>query len=271
MKETKDETPVKEETPEIVTPKLSIVIPYLKSKAQGDELLYALRSIAKNLREVCQVIIIGDREPWFSDQVLVIDSPVVSDNPQIDTLNKLKEAIASELVSDKFIWSNDDVYFNSPVMAYDIQILVAEGKLIPISDSKSIYDINRNKTIDILKKMEVTSKVNFPMDNYDVHIPFFYEKEKLVELFEEIPELNTEGLLIPSLYLNLIFGDHIPMQVDGIRGEYLLRINSKNPDLSTFNKFVANKKFLNNSENGYNDVLVNYLKTKFPDKSAFEL
>lgn len=248
--------------------KLTVVFPYLKEKAQGIELQMALRALDCNFREDFQVVVIGDAEPWFSNEVIHIAADVVSDNPQVDTIHKLKLAISDENVSDKFIWMNDDIYMISPVMIPDIQVLTAQGKLAYIAESKSIYDINRNKTIELLKS--IGSKGAIPLHNYDTHTPFFYEKEKLVALFEELEELNSEGLLIPSIYYNMYYPEFTPMQFDGINGHYQLRIKSKNTDKATFDKFIVGKKFLNNSELGYNKVLVDYLESKFQSKSRFE-
>lgn len=104
-----DATPVKI-LPSGVT---AIVIPYAKDLAQGIELRMALRSIAKHIRTQVNVVIIGDREPWMVEDELiltVIEHERSSDNPQIDVIEKLKMAIASPMVSDNFIWSNDDTF-----------------------------------------------------------------------------------------------------------------------------------------------------------------
>lgn len=82
----------------------------------------ALRSFDKFLRFGVNVVIIGDREEWMSDVVTVIEHECVSDNPQIDVLEKLKLAIAADEVTDKFIWSNDDIYLVAPVMLAHIEV-----------------------------------------------------------------------------------------------------------------------------------------------------
>jgi len=249
-------------------PKLTVCIPYLKSAAQGDELRYALRSLQKNMCEEFQVVIIGDREDWFSDEIIHIESVQFSKNPQIDTLEKLKLAIADERVSDHFIWSNDDIYMVSPVMLADIQILTAHGKLKRMEGSPKTYEINRNKTIDLIGRF---GNGEMPIHNYDTHTPVFYDKEKLVELFEELPELSSEGLLLPSIYFNAFFWNVIPQQIDNLNGNYLLRVVSPNPDRNVFSKLVRDKKFLNNAESGYSPLLLEFLETKFSEPSCFEV
>ena len=88
----------------------SVVIPYCKEFAQGKELMYALRSWNKNCCFPADFVVIGDKEEWFSDEIHFIECPRVSDNPSVDTYHKLKVALESDLVTDDFIWTNDDIY-----------------------------------------------------------------------------------------------------------------------------------------------------------------
>jgi len=246
--------------------KICVCIPFLQSAAQGDELKYALRSIERNFREDFAVVIIGDRPAWLSDEAIHIPVEIASKNPQIDTTNKLFRAIASELVSDKFVWSNDDIYFNSPVMLADIQALSVQGKLLEIPGATETYKVNRNATIDVLRKLKNDT------NNFDMHVPFFYEKEKLLELFEILTKINApEGVLIPSIYYNHFYSGFSATNNDGLNGNYLLRVVSSEPDPAAFSRLIVGKKFLNNSENGWCKLVKKYLENKFPEKSKFEI
>ena len=151
----------------------TIVIPYAKDLAQGIELRMALRSIAKHIRTQINVAIIGDREPWMADDSLIftiIEHERSSDNPQVDVVEKLKLAIASPMVTDNFIWSNDDIYFVSPVTLADIEVLKAKETLNP-SLFGGIYAANMQRTVDLLKN------ANLPTRNFATHTPVMYNKE----------------------------------------------------------------------------------------------
>lgn len=115
----------------ITTDHVTVVIPYVKEKAQGDELRMALRSLHKFLRFGVNVVVIGDREEWMSDEVTVIEHDCVSDNPQIDVVEKLKLAIVADEVTEKFIWSNDDIYLIAPVMLAHFEVPKNKGALRP--------------------------------------------------------------------------------------------------------------------------------------------
>ncbi len=77
------------EKPDIV----SVVIPYVKAFAQGNELQLAVRGWAENFKENFNMVIVGDREPWMGENIIVIDSPCVGDNPPIDIAHKLLKVI----------------------------------------------------------------------------------------------------------------------------------------------------------------------------------
>lgn len=246
-------------------PEITIVIPYLKAKAQGEELKFALRSIETHFRFVNHnIVVIGDREDWFDEDFIIhIDLPVVSNNPQEDVINKIKEILVSDQVADNIIWTNDDIYFVSPVEPCDIQTLKIDGNLK--DDGRAgIYSENRRRTIELLKSKKL------PLRNFATHTPVMYSKNMLIELFESIPELNEGGYLFSSVYFNFHYPYHKPTQTSWSTDNWSLRLISKDPSLDDFNKLVASKKFLNNAEQGYSTVLTDYLKKTFTEPSKYE-
>src|SRR5690606_3374506 len=102
---------------------ITLVIPYLKSEAAGEELKYALRTWEANFEKKVNLVIIGDKEDWFSDDVVHIphdghlidedcgcDNPKKIRNPQADVAHKLMTAISAGAVDGDFILSNDDIF-----------------------------------------------------------------------------------------------------------------------------------------------------------------
>jgi hypothetical protein len=247
---------------EINKPKLTVVIPYLKSKAQGTELLYSVRSMAKNFREDFNLVVIGDREDWFSDEITYIAHEAISGNPQVDVIDKILTIIGMECVSDGFVWTNDDIYFVSPSKLADIQVLKTEGKLK--KGGASVYDQNRNTTIEVL-----TGK-NLPLGNFATHTPVFFEQEKIAELFETVPELNDKGLLFSSLYFNRHFKNHSTIELDYKTDIWKLSIITGDPNPEAFRKYIPGKKWLNNSETGWCKLLQEFLERKFGEICRFE-
>ena len=109
---------------------LSVVIPYCKEFAQGNELLFALRSWYTFARFPFRIVVIGDREDWMDTENLTfIECERESDIPSVDTLHKLWVAQNNPEVTERFIWSNDDIYLVNPVSYPHIVIPKVLGKL----------------------------------------------------------------------------------------------------------------------------------------------
>lgn len=240
----------------------TIVIPYVKSKAQGNELLYALRSLEQNIRFGANFVVIGDKEEWFSEEITFIEHTCISENPQIDVAEKLKLAIASEYVTDNFIWTNDDIYLLSPVLLGHLEIPKAKGLLDPVNYN-GFYRENMSRTMELLLENECSTL------DYGTHTPIVYNKYKLVEMFEKHPELLIGGYLLSSFYFNWM-GVIRPIHLDWKKDVWAISIVSKSPDPELFDIFVAEKLFLNNAESGYSEWFESKLNELFPQKSSFE-
>lgn len=238
---------------------ISVVIPYSRQKAQGKELLYAVRSWLQNFRCQFQIVVIGEREDWFEEMGIVfIEMEQSSENPQVNTMEALKLAIASDQVTAKFIWSNDDIYLIAPIGLEHIALPKFNGFLNP-DQYKGHYKVNMTNTLELLEDNEL------PCRNYGTHTPFLYEKEKLVSMLEEHPDLNEGNYLIESVYFNK-FVDVRPISLSWATDGFLLPMVSKSPDPDKFAELLNKKVFLNNAESGYSPFLVEQLEQLFPDK-----
>lgn len=253
-------TEVEEVTQEVVqeTKKevhvLSVVIPYVKNEAQGEELRHAITSIQRNFLDNHRIIVIGDSEDWFEgEEVIFIAHERTSKNPQIDVCQKMELAITSELVSRDFVWTNDDIYFVSPVMLADIQVLKCIGELNP-DKFKGIYSQNLQNTMALLDSYKL------PKNNFATHTPVVFNKERLACILDNLPEKETKGYLISSLYFNSQFPTTIPIQLDWRIDNWCLPVITENPDPTKFRELLAKKKFLNNAESGYSRFLMDELE-----------
>jgi len=242
----------------------TIVIPYKKEAAAGFELLYALRAWDKNLPG-CKVVVIGDREDWFSDEIVHIGTLALSNNPQIDVAYKLMVAIEAPEVPAKFIWSNDDIYPVTPLHLADLELLTTSGKLGETKPNvNGMYLENLQRTLSALKE-----KASSFWD-YSTHTPFVFEKDKLADILEQYQPYQ-EGYLISSLYFNTYFPDVVPIKIPGGKADpYVGFVYKENPDLEILKHAIENRKFINHNNKGYKQV-IKLIEQKFKDKSRFEL
>ena len=247
-----------------VTPKpITVVIPYCSSEAQGHELLFALRSWDKNFRELHNIVVIGDSESWFDDEMLTfIPLERVSDNPQVNVMEALKVAIESDVVSDRFIWTNDDIYLIAPIGLDYISIPKITGTLLP-DKHNGHYRENMKRTIEFLRRSD------FPIFNYGTHTPVIFDKEKIVSLLEEFPEIGVGDCLFSSIYFNA-YAVEKPLLLDWKTDGILLPVISQSPDPEMFMRLFNNKVFMNNATSGYSQFLEDVLRKLFPEESLYE-
>ena len=255
---------------------IAVVIPYLKSEAAGEELRYALRSWADHFREDHRIIIVGDKEDWFSpeithvplDPVLILEdcncaAPAEIRNPQADVTHKILTLIASGEVTGDFILTNDDIYLAGPTSLIDIQVLKAFGDLEDHAQGTSLFCQNS------LRTKQALSEEGLSTHHYGTHTPMFVNAEILAEVIEKF-NATEKGYLLTSLYFNYRFPDARPIQVTGnIKDGLLASVyrDSVEP-LMMFGLFYQRKFIICNSK-GWLSVK-NVIAKVFPQPSKYE-
>ncbi|MGJ1419979.1 MarR family transcriptional regulator [Sphingobacterium spiritivorum] len=258
----------------------SVLIPYLKSEAVGEELKYALRSWEKNYNDNIRVIVVGDKEDWFSPNIIHIPiephlikedcacpSPSMVRNPQADVTHKIFAAIASGEISGDFILSNDDIFLVGSTYLEDVKTLKAFGTLFKQqrdNEPLRLYQRNANRTSDLLADQ------GLPDHRYGTHTPMFLNAEKLIEVIEKHKSLEN-GHLITSLYFNVLFPNARPIQIDGsINDPILASVYRPDVSIEILDKIFKTRKFINCDSKGWPAVQP-FLKSLFPDPSKYEL
>lgn len=243
---------------------ISVVIPYCKEYAQGNELLFAIRSWYKNARFPFHIFVIGDYEDWMDgENVTWIDCPRVSDIPSVDTLHKLHEILTYTAVTERFVWTNDDIYLMNPVSVPHIVLPKVLGPLNP-KGYNGHYRAAMERTIEML------TEAGLPLLNYGTHTPVMFKKSNLKALLPGDDVNAKAGVLFTSLYFNSVNTAH-PARLDWRTDPFLLPVVSKAPNEKLVNELLRNKVFMNNARSGYSPWLESFLSRRFPDKCPCEL
>lgn len=249
---------------------VTVVIPYIKKLAQGNELLYAIRGWDRYFRENFNLVIIGDREPWMNDQVKVIETGRKSDNPPIDIAHKMLLAIGSDYVSEKFVWTNDDQYLVSPVMMADLETLKCTGRLEKKTLQGNLYLDNKARTLRVLKEVMGPA----PIWDYSTHFPFVFKKSALKNVIEDF-ELTKNAMLIATVYYNFEFPFFIPYNLEtpsALEHDNLKAgVYRQNADLGRLRRLIPQKKVIGNSERGYSKEFMAIVAEVLKWKSRFEI
>lgn len=256
-----------EENDELKQKKVSVVIPFISGPAQGDELLMAVRGWATHFRENFNIVIIGERQNWMNDQVHVIECLRESDNPPIDIAHKMMLAIESDLVTEKFIWANDDQYLVSPCMMADFETLKCTGKLGEKQFGSNVYQENKKRTFDLLRKLGRSTW------DYSSHTPFVFEKTPLKTIINEFGLLET-AQLVATLYYNFWFPEYVPYNIDTqhalFNDNFKVGVYRPNADFAKLKQLLPSKKVVNNSQSGWSKQFAEIMRNCYPQMSRFE-
>jgi len=255
-----------------------VLIPYKKSAAAGEELKYALRTWAKNAAFDFQVVIVGDSEPWFSEEIIHVQhdghlvkedcdcpAPAMVQNPQADVAHKLITAIASLQMEGEFILSNDDIFILSPQTIEMIRIpkVLASG-LEQAGRSGGTYSKNAQRTLALLNKK------GWPARNYGTHTPAVINARMLAEIFEDV-DVTEKGYLLTSLYFNRLHSGPRPSTINGSapNDTVLGSVYKSDPNPAVIKKAFESRWYINTNTEGWKAVKP-LLEEAFPDKSKFE-
>lgn len=236
---------------EIKTKNLDIVY-CLKDKSNGEELKYSFRSL-KNL-EHNKVWLYGGCPEWVNHDT-VIHIPVEQNlgNKWLNTSKLLKEIAQNDNITEDFIWFNDDFFvlkkMDSLRYYYDRTLGARATDFWKLGWQRmnSGY-VHRLKIAERALKWNKCSSLN-----YELHIPFVFNRKKLLEIIEKYPSVGAKR----SLYGNTFVKESI--QANDVK----IYNNESIPD--------KDWEFVSTSDGAFiNGEVRRYLKKKFKEKSEYE-
>ncbi len=223
-----------------------VVYPY-RFKGSDTELRYSLRSISKYLIHR-NVYIVGDKPDWLVN-VHHIKSREQKDG-QMSVIKKLKIIAETESVSKKFILMNDDFFITRQIR---------DVKYFYTDDFLDFHARQIIKGMSNFVKSGYRTMVLLPANakNYSLHIPFIYEKKKILELFKKFP-------LDKSIHFRTLYGNYFQVggsQRKDVKASSMRQVNkfSYRSFLSCTDLLIENSKFKE------------WLKKKYPYRCRYEL
>lgn len=178
----------------------AIVIPWLSTGEEWEELKYTLRSIEKHWTDKeCPIYIIGDAPPkWFNPggrlKFILIKEYGKSNE------DGLWEAWQQGMqIADEVAWWNDDIYLLRDAGWDDLRIALTEGDVTDKTDtlraSPNGWARAMGESVDDLLKNGVKTIMRFA-----THTPYLFERTKSIEIFQRY-HLHPKGSWV-NLYHN---------------------------------------------------------------------
>lgn len=211
--------------------KLCVVIPYYKVVHQPMALLCAIRSLCDHLLTDFKVVVIGDKEDWFSPELVHVPSSL----PAVDTDSIIDDVFAKvtlvEHISDEFILMMPDTFLLTPLSVSHMLISKASESL-----------------------------------EFNTGLPFGVDIKQVMQYLTAMPD---EPLTMEICQHCSSHGR--PVVVDWRKNEWLLPVVSANPNPAKFEELVDKRFFMRYSKEGWSGFLQDKLKVMYPNKSKYEV
>lgn len=247
---------------------ITVVFQYKHYREKFYPIYYALRSWEKYFTEDFSIVFIGDLPPNINAPLLPKD-PLKGEVAVYASITSLKMAMGSDLVTNSFIYTYDDIYLLKPIGIQEINkfyYLNYPSQKNPKPGPHGDLIAKTLKHLDGVVKSPV---------NAETHLPRFYNKNMLTRLMEwHSPYENA--LLVPTLYANIFHDDAGRVELHaydkikagfyGVSATHSVRADKK----ERVGQWCRHKLFLNHGSQFANRAMQEFLKESFPDKSKWE-
>ncbi|MFA5816200.1 MAG: hypothetical protein WC865_11320 [Bacteroidales bacterium] len=169
-----------------------------------NEIRFSLRSVFKNLTNIGQIFIVGEK-PAGLKGFIHIDHPdeFSSINADANIIRKVLRACQDPRVSEKFLFINDDHIIMKPMRA-DRMPPFHKGDMKSFHLDYFSFNEWRKR---LYKTMIALEEQNLPTLHFDCHTPIIFEKEKFIEAMSRFDYASGIGLCMKSLYGNIYYPD----------------------------------------------------------------
>jgi hypothetical protein len=226
---------------------MTIIVPYKTDILSDVELLYALRSIEKNLIGFTNLIIIGTPPDWYKGESVYAKDHVRG--KQYSIYSKLLIACELSNVTDYFIEWDDDVMLNKDLLVGALQYY-QDGTIkdhLKKGDMGSRYREAVANTLQI-----IPDGVHF-----DLHNPIIYNKSQFKKLFCN----KTDETIIKSYYCNAL-------KIEGVHRDDC-KINQLISKGAIYYR-IKDCLFFSTTTNAMKKPMIDVLSELYPNKSQWE-
>lgn len=227
----------------------------LSNNYTGEELKYSLRSLQNIPHD--RVFFVGGCPRGYKN-IIHIQTEQTGTKWENVPRNLIK-ACQDERLSANFILMNDDFFIIEPIKTPTKELNLYNGTLQGQYNKlleKNGCPTNYMRGLAETKALIQTQGVADPL-SYELHVPFIFNKKKYLKLFE-IPGIEKLNCL----------------QIRSLFGNLHLKGGTSQKDVKIFlrNGFVPKHvgKFLSCDDAGFY-ILFNFLFTRFPNKSIYEI
>ena len=229
------------------------VVYFVKDGLHNEEFRYSLRSVCLNLPHK-RVWVFGGCPTNIVPDIRV--RVAQSGKTKWDRVrNMFLTACENKEVSDDFVLFNDDFFVMKPVTEIKPYYRCTLDKHISLLESKYLNRSNEYTRLLRRCRDNLTKRGITPL-SYELHIPFIFNKNKLLQMLNTFPEQHCTRTMYGNLY--------------GVGGERVndVKVFSIKPGFD-----YRTSTFLSTDDSvvNVNNDIWRYLQKQFPHKSEYEL
>lgn len=176
----------------------TVVYPYITDTKAWRELEHSIRSVKNHFTDLKNIVVIGDNPNIEGVDWLPHTRTPSNHLPKcLDSWNKMSEILASDLVSEVFVYMSDDIYLLKNMGIEQMRPLYCMANTNRIErHTNTKHQRLIWSTVDALHNAGISE-----VYNCETHMPRVFEKRKMRDVFERFnPKENR--LLTATLYHN---------------------------------------------------------------------
>lgn len=240
-----------------------VVIPYLASASQGNELELAVTGWRKHFKEPFHIVVVGDHHPVVEtgDDISFIDCPRIDPvpgqyTPHLDHVHKFRKVREAYPDTDGFIYTCDDIYATADFDLVDVKIPKypeIATKWLEDRDwhrNDSDWYADRGKTADLCRRE------GLHVLDWVCHLPVYYEWDKLLAIYDKY-DCDHVSYIVENIYFNQ-GTKQVPIAFDA--RDYRDEVRTSYPGNL---RPVGSVMWITNANCGWSETLENILKEHY--------
>lgn len=240
--------------------RILVVIPYLASAAQGDELRLAVTGWRMHFKVPYLIAVVGDHHPIVEtgNDIMFIECPRVEPVPgqylpHLDHVHKFRKVRESFQDTEGFIYTCDDIYAVADFTMEDI----LEPKHPELGAYIKPYDWNSNAAdwwSDRGKTAELCVREGLPARDWVCHLPVYYEWDKLFAIYDKY-DCDHNSYIVENIYFSMLYGDRRSFPA----ADYRYEVKTANPG----GRPLTGVKWITNQNCGWSKALEKILRDHY--------
>lgn len=230
------------------------------SKLNDLELRYSLRSLSF-FSDLGNIWIVGHKPDWVRNVVHIHSADPFSNNKDANLINKIILISQQNGITDHFLNFSDDQLLLKTCSYKDFIVPLFDNNMINFKENEKLtrWRTRLKNTINTLKVM------NLPANCYETHIPTLINKYDYTSTLFQYPYPEGQGMCGNTLYFNTL-------QLDSkeVPSNFATRIEGVVMDKKVLIDACDGRLHFNYSEQATNNILLEFLAGKFPNKSIYE-